>query len=33
MATGGSNGDDLDQLSKTLQGVHLDVMDESDDYV
>ena len=33
MAQGGNNGDDLDKLSQSLQGVHIDMMDEEDNYV
>ena len=33
MAAGGNNGNDMDKLMQSLQEVHLDIMDESDDYV
>ena len=33
MAQGGSSDDEMDILSKQLEGVHLDVMDQDDNYV
>ena len=30
MAEGGSNNDNIDKLSKRLESVHLDLMDEED---
>ena len=33
MATGGGDDKDIDEISKQLAKVHLDVMDETDNYV
>ena len=33
MATGGKDNDDMDEISQKLSKLHLDLMDEDDNYV